>query len=59
MLRIEDPLRRYSERAKDVRRSLEEALAALKTKLAERESLQAKRVALQVNFLKEKKYKIF
>ncbi len=48
MARIEEPLRRYSERAKEVRRSLQEALAALKAKLAEKEALQAKRVALQV-----------
>ncbi len=54
MLKIEDPLRRYSDRATEVRRSLQDALTALKTKLAEREALQAKRVALQVN----KKYTV-
>jgi hypothetical protein len=54
MLKIEDPLRRYSDRATEVRRSLQDALTALKTKLAEREALQAKRVALQVN----KKYPV-
>jgi len=51
MLRIEDPLRRYSDRAKEVRKSLQDALTALKAKLIERESLQAKRVALQVKWL--------
>ena len=48
MARIEEPLRHYSDKAKEVRRSLEEALTTLKAKLAEREALQAKRVALQV-----------